>query len=515
MSLHAGLTQADLALLAFTRNHRRPAFELDGETWTYAQAADRTFRGARALIALGLSLGEGVAVLSANRPEVFCAATGAILVGARYTPLNPYASLADHAFVLTDAGVRILLYDPAFRDRAVELGEHCPELRPLPLFGERGSLEGLGAEQSNAPLITRRDPEDIAVLAYTGGTTGQPKGVMLSHRAVVTNIVTALAEWQLPHSIRLLLASPLSHAAGALVLPTLLCGGTVYLHRKFDPARVLDTVQSERLTTLLGVPTMIYALLDELGHKSRDVSSLETFIYGSAPMNPARLQEALDRFGPVLMQHYAQTEAPMTLTMLRKEDHDLSRPHLLRSCGQPTLGARIALLGDDDVPVPTGQAAEICACGPLVMSGYWNRPRETQEALRGGWLRTGDIAHQDEEGYLYIVDRKKDVIITGGFNVYPREVEDVLCAHPAVAEAAIIGVPHDHWGEQVCAVIMRRSGSDVAAEELMNWVRDRKGAVQAPKQIEFVDRMPLTPVGKIDKAALRAPHWKGASRSVN
>ena len=233
-------------------------------------------------------------------------------------------------------------------------------------------------------------------------------------------------------------------------------------------------------------------------------------------MSPARLTEAMTVFGPVFMQLYAQSEAPNTVTVLRQQDHDPERfPHRLASCGRPIANSQVKLLDDDGHEVPVGEVGEICVRGPLVMQGYWNKPEESARALRHGWLYTGDLARRDADGFIYIVDRSKDMIISGGFNVYPREVEDALTADPAVASAAVIGVPDPKWGEAVKALVVLKPGAQVSAEALIARVREAKGAVQAPKSIEFVDALPVTGLGKLDKKAIRARYWDGQQRAVH
>jgi fatty-acyl-CoA synthase len=231
-------------------------------------------------------------------------------------------------------------------------------------------------------------------------------------------------------------------------------------------------------------------------------------------MSPTRLKEALELFGPVMMQCYGQTEC-IHLTMLRKEEHRLDKPERLASCGRPPAGIRMALLDEQGREVPRGEIGEVCIRGHAIMRGYWNRPEQTEEALRGGWLHTGDLAYCDDEGFYYLVDRAKDMIISGGFNVYPREVEDVLTAHPAVAMAAVIGVPDEKWGEKVVAVIVPRPGESVDAQEMISLVKDKKGAIMAPKQVDFVDSLPQTALGKTDKKALRKQYWGDQERMVN
>jgi fatty-acyl-CoA synthase len=263
---------------------------------------------------------------------------------------------------------------------------------------------------------------------------------------------------------------------------------------------------------------MIYALMDHPDSHTRDLSSLETVYYGASAMNPVRLAEAIRRFGPIFAQYYGQSEAPMVITYLAKGDHDEKR---LTSCGRPTLFARTALLDADGHPVPAGEVGEICVSGPLLAGGYWNLPEETARTFKDGWLRTGDMAREDDDGFFYIVDRVKDMIVTGGFNVFPREVEDVVAEHPAVAQVCVIGTPDDKWGEAVTAVIVLRPGHPSDADavatvtaEIQAAVKERKGSVQSPKQVVVVDSVPVTALGKPDKKAVRAQFWSGSERSI-
>jgi fatty-acyl-CoA synthase len=298
-------------------------------------------------------------------------------------------------------------------------------------------------------------------------------------------------------------------------VPVLLRGGSLLVLPQFEPGAVLTAIERHRITSVMLVPSMIYALLDHPRFDDTDLSSLGTIFYGASPMSPTRLQEAIRRFGPILFQFYGQTECPQTLCVLRQEEHlddDLSR---LSTCGRPVPWARVALLDDDGQEVPRGEPGEICVQGPLVMKGYWNRPEETAAAFAHGWLHTGDVAREDADGFLTIVDRKKDMIVSGGFNVFPREVEDVIGSHPAVAAVGVVGVPDEKWGEAVKAVVVRRPGATVDAEELVALVKEKKGSHHAPKSVDFVDAIPTTAVGKPDKRALRARYWSDADRLVH
>jgi fatty-acyl-CoA synthase len=325
---------------------------------------------------------------------------------------------------------------------------------------------------------------------------------MRRHPAVA-HIMTigTTTDFEIPFDARYLAVAPITHVAGTKVLPVLQRGGTVHLQDGFDPGRFLRTVQDERITMTLAVPTMVYALLDHPDLDRTDLGSLELLLYGASPMSPTRLAEGIARIGPVFSQLYGQTEC-YPITVLRRAEH--ADPTLEGSCGVPVSTVEIALLDAEGNPVAPGEPGEICARGPAVMEEYWRKPELTAETFAHGWLHTGDVARMDERGYLTIVDRTKDMIISGGFNVFPREVEDALTSHDAVAIAAVFGRPDEKWGEAVTAAVVLRPGATATPEELTAHVRERKGAVQTPKSVHILDSLPTTAVGKIDKKALRA-----------
>ena len=302
--------------------------------------------------------------------------------------------------------------------------------------------------------------------------------------------------------------APISHVAGTKVLPTLMRGGTVHMLKGFDPEAVFKTIERERINFTLFVPTMIYVMLDHPALDKTDLSSLELLLYGASAMSPSRLVEGIERIGPVFSQLYGQTEC-YPVSVLRKADHDPRTPELFLSCGFPIAACQVRILDNDDREVATGEAGEICVRATHVMAEYWKRPDITAETLKSGWLHTGDIARKDERGYMFILDRKKDMIVSGGFNIFPREVEDVLSQHADVAMVAVVGVPDDKWGEAVTAVIVAREGAQPNADELINLVKARKGSAHAPKHIKFVDELPMTGVGKVDKKVLKASFWTG------
>jgi len=518
--LYEGCGMGDLIVRAVQRGGDRVAFVLDDRQLTYREFGELLSRFIQALEARGLKKGDAIATLSSNRPEAFLTTAASYVMGLRITWLHPLGSEDDHAYMIEDSGVTTLFFDPeSFTERGRALIGRVPGLSRVYGFGPNPLGEDILAAAASLrpkPLEVRAGADDICVLIYTGGTTGKPKGVVHTQRVHVTMVMMELAEWDWPAEVRFLAMTPITHAAGAMIVAVLMQSGTFVMSKGFDADRFIHLVEKHRITATFLVPTMIYVLLDHPKIAAANLSSLDLVIYGASPMSPARLAEGMKRFGPVFMQLYAQSEAPNTVTVLRKADHDPDRwPHRLASCGTPIAGNQVKLLDEAGQEVAVGEVGEICVRGPLVMQGYWKKPAETAAAFRHGWLHTGDMARRDADGFLYIVDRSKDMIISGGFNVYPREVEDVLTQHPAVASAAVIGVPDEKWGEAVKALVVLKAGQAASAAELIALVREHKGPVQAPKSVDFVDSLPVTGLGKLDKKAIRARYWAGKDRAVH
>ena len=518
--LHDAATMGDVVTAALRRFPDRVAFRQDSTELTYRQVDDLLARWVSVLRERGLQSGDGVGLLSPNRPEAWLAQIAPALAGGRYTALHPLGSLGDHLHACDEAELRLLFVDPAFEERAARLLEKAATVESVFTFGPSGIGEDINELAAHVALNGRleRGPHgagDVGYLLYTGGTTGVPKAAILSDRAVVAHYYGTALGWDLPEQIRYLAVAPISHAAGMLIMPVLLSGGTVILQRRFDPAAWLHAIAAEHANVSLLVPTMMYALLDHPQLESIDLSSLETVMYGASPISPTRLAEAIERIGPVFCQLYGQTESAGQGTSLWRAQHDPADLHRLTSCGTAMPFSRVTVLDDEGQRVPDGTPGELCIQGPAVMQGYWKQPELTASTLAGGWLHTGDIGIRDEEGFFYIVDRKKDMIISGGFNVFPREVEDVLADHPALSAVAVIGVPDEKWGEAVRALVVLRPAAQVDPAELIELVKERKGPVYAPKTVEFLENLPLTPVGKADKRALRARYWEGRDRSVS
>ena len=514
--LHSPPLMPELLATALNRYDDRPAVLVDGATVTYRGYREAVSRWSQAYRSIGIGPGDGISILARNRPEVLFATGASTMVGARGTPLHPLGSLDDHAYVLENADIQTLVFDPALDEHVAALKEKTPGLKRLLALGPSSIAENIADLAARftpehrlvAPVV---DPEAVSAMSFTGGTTGRPKGVLISYRGGAELTRIQMAEWQFPDEMRFLIAAPLSHAAGAFTVPVLLSGGSFIVLPGFTPGGWIKAVEEHRITSTMIVPAMLYAILDHPDLAAADTSSLETVFYGASAASPARLAQAIERFGPVFYQFYGQNEAPMTITVLRKEEHT---PDKLATCGRPVPWVRAALLDEDCEPVRRGEPGEICVQGALVMNGYNKLPEETAEAFRGGWLHTGDVAREDEDGYWTIVDRTKDMIVSGGFNVFPREVEDVLTSHPDVAAAAVIGVPDEKWGEAVKAVVVPRPGSEIDAEALIALVREAKGPIHAPKSVDVAESIPLTPVGKADKKALREQYWAGSARRV-
>jgi fatty-acyl-CoA synthase len=504
-------------LRALARYPSRTAFRWPGGSLTYRGATDLIGRMQAVFMKLGLPPGARVAFLTANRADTWCAGVAAQLSRLALTWLHPLGSLGDQLFQLEDSEAEMLVIDAnAFRDRGGELAEKVQGVMTVFTLGPANYGIDLLATIEEAGHATARcfaRADDFATLNYTGGTTGKSKGALRYHREYGGFASAILADFEIPEAARYLTVAPISHVAGTKVLPTLMRGGTVHMLKGFDPEAVLTTIEQERINFTLFVPTMIYVLLDHPALARTDLSSLELLLYGASAMSPSRLVEGIERIGPVFSQLYGQTEC-YPVSVLRKADHDLGMPELFLSCGYPIAACEVKILDGDDREVETGEAGEICVRAPHVMAEYWKRPETTEETLKNGWLHTGDIARKDERGYMFILDRKKDMIVSGGFNIFPREVEDVLSQHADVAMCAVVGVPDDKWGEAVTAVVVVREGTHPDPDELINLVKARKGSAHAPKQIQFVEELPMTGVGKVDKKVLRARFWAGRERMV-
>jgi len=515
--LHASSPACAQTLRALSRYPDRTAFAWPEGSLSYQGTIDLIGRIQGVFMRLALEPGARVAFLTANRADTWCAGVAAQLARLCITWLHPLGSLEDQLFQLEDSEAEMLVVDAvAFRDRGGELATRATRLKAVFTMGPADyGTDLLQAIETGGHFSARclAGSDDLSTLNYTGGTTGKSKGALRYHRENAGAAAAILADFEIPEGARYLTVAPISHVAGTKVLPTLMRGGTVHMLKGFDPEAVLATIARERINFTLLVPTMIYVLLDQPALGKTDLSSLELVLYGASAMSPTRLVEGIERIGPVFSQLYGQTEC-YPISVLRKSDHDPKNPELFLSCGFPIAACEVKILDDNDREAKTGEAGEICVRAPHAMAKYWKRPDITAETLKNGWVHTGDIARRDERGYMFILDRKKDMIVSGAFNIFPREVEDVLSQHADVAMVAVVGIPDEKWGEAVTAIIVPRDGARPDPDELINLVKTRKGSAHAPKQIQFVKQLPMTGVGKVDKKVLRAGFWSGRDRMV-
>jgi fatty-acyl-CoA synthase len=487
-----------------------PCLTTGGETLTYAEVVDLSHRVAAALVSHGVEPGDKVAILSANDPVAFTCVFGISRAGAVWCPVNPRNEAAENRELLELFECSVVIYQAAFAPLVEKIRDDLPMLTTLVCLdragdGVLGWEEFLGAAAGEP--VDRKSVDDLSMIVGTGGTTGRPKGVMLTGSNLET--MTALTLMSYPFEGRpvYLALAPLTHAAGVLCFPVLALGGEIVVMRAPDVGAFLDLIQEHAVTHTFLPPTLIYMVLGHERLEATDLSSLQCFWYGAAPMSASRLEEALTRIGPVMGQLFGQTEAPMMISTMAPRDHFLPNGSVARSrlssAGRPTPLVTVAVMAPDGTVLPTGARGEIVVRGSLVMAGYYRNPDATAEASAYGWHHTGDIGYLDEDGFLFIVDRAKDMVITGGFNVYSTEVEQALMAHPAVQDCAVVGLPDEKWGERVTAVVQARAGQQVDPAELTAFVKERIGSVKAPKQVEVWADLPRSKVGKVLKTDIR------------
>jgi acyl-CoA synthetase (AMP-forming)/AMP-acid ligase II len=491
------------------RWHReRPAILFGEERMSFAEVDALSSRIAHALRdRVGLREHEPVALLVDNGllsiPLDFACVKARLV----RVPLNGRLSLAEHRQMIEGLGVRHLIHNGGQAQRARALAEELPGLRVL---GE--DLLSLARDCPDTDPALPAEPGDVIVALYTSGTTGTLKAAQhtqASYAAIAANILTSLVDPG-PGEIMLHAASMI-HASGTFVLPYWIRGGIAGVLPGFQPAAYLDAVRRWRPAALNMVPTMLAMLMEEPGFAEADLSSIETIIYGASPMPRPLIERALARFGPVFVQYYGQTEAPLAIAALGKQDHlDTAR---LGACGRPSVECELRLVDESGADAAPGEPGEIALRAPFMMKGYRDAEELNAETfLPGGWLRTRDVGRFDDQGYLHLVDRTSDMIVTGGYNVYPREVEDVLACHEAVREVAVVGLPDDKWGEAVTAFVVVRE--ETQAQELIAHARDALAGYKVPKSVRFVEAIPKSAIGKPLRRALREPFWEGKERRI-
>jgi long-chain acyl-CoA synthetase len=495
------------------RDHgRRIAIDHEGQQVTYAQFHDLVECSARKIAALGAAKGDRVAVMLQNSPDYLDLYYSTARAGTMIVPLNTRWHINEIIFTLADSGSKLLFVDERFATLVPQIRAGNTALEHIVFTGTGQCGEGMvdwRTCKDTGALPGEPDENDIVGLFYTSGTTGGPKGAMLTHRNVYSNAIhTMLPPLEYQTEGKYLHSAPMFHLADAGAIHALtLCGVTHCFLPSFDAEGTLRAIQEHRITNLVLVPTMLNMVLNHPNFDRYDLSSLKRITYGASPMPLPLLQLAMEKLGCEFIQGYGMTEVSPVLTMLKPEDHrleNLDRAFApVKSAGKPVTGVEVRVVDYNDNDVPVGEVGEIIARGPNIMKGYWNRPEVNREVLRGGWMHTGDLGALDEEGFLYILDRKKDMIKTGGENVYSPEVESVLCAHPCVLEASVIGVPDARWGETIRAVVVARPGTAVTEPEIIAWCRDRLTHFKCPTSAVFAETLPKGGTGKVQKNILR------------
>jgi long-chain acyl-CoA synthetase len=493
----------------------------DGGSRSWAETRDRVDRLAGGLRDLGAAKGERIAILALNGPHYLEASWAAARLGAILQTMNMRLSPPELAQQVADAGPKLMLVSPelgALGDAA------APELPKIALSGAMGSgatgpgsVEDLIASAKPVAALTPLAPDDTLAIFYTSGTTGTPKGVMITHQNILANSAFLLPVIGYAADDITLHAAPMFHVSDFCAsFAQLLAGGSHAFLPRFAPDALPAAVERYKATNLILIPAMINALVRDPAVGKHDLSSWRLLFYGGAPISEDLLRRCFAQLPCGLAQGYGQTEATHTVCVLTEDDHRraLDEPHLLSSCGRPLIGVEARVVDDDGGVLPPDAIGEVIVRAPNVMKGYWNQPKATAETVRDGWLHTGDLGRFDAEGYLTLVDRKKDMIVSGGENVYSAEVENAMAGHPAVVEAAAIAVPDDKMGERVHAVVVLAEGAAASEADLREHCRATVAGFKLPRTFEFTDALPKTAAGKVRKAELRAPHWAGSDRLV-
>lgn len=492
--------------------------------YTFDEVGELSCRVANKLLALGLPKETKGAIWSANDVTAWACTLGLWRANMTWIPVNARNSAQENHYILDAFDCEVMFYQNEFAPIIAELRPQLPKIKNWICIDADGadapSLEDWCAGQPSTRPEVAYAMDDVVMLSPTGGTTGMPKGVMNTHRSVQTFIAhfmlaCAYRDGEKPVNLA---AAPMTHTAGLLAVPCTAQGGTVVVITKPDPALMLGAIVQHKVSEFFLPPTVIYKLLEIPGIETVDLSSVKYLMYGAAPMSVEKLKKAIEVFGPIMAGGYGQTEAPASISNLRPDEHLVDGKPAgdarLSSVGQPNPLIRVEVMNDANQILPRGESGEICVRGDLIMKGYYKQPEKTAETIIDGWLHTGDVGHIDADGYLHLTDRKKDMIISGGFNVYPSEVEQVLWSHPAVQDCAVIGVPDEKWGEAVKAVVELNPDHSTTAQELIALCKARLGSVMAPKSVDFITSLPRSPVGKVLKKDLRQQYWENSARKI-
>ena len=503
----------------------RMAIIHEGHRFTFRRLNDRVNRLAHAFLGLGLPKGDRVALLSANRHQLVEADFACYKAGLVRVPLNARLSMPELIHMLNNSESSVLILGPEFIEGIERVRSEIPTVRHYIALSQTppSMLDYESFLQVNSPDEPKVGAglDDLCSLNYTSGTTGKLKAVMMSHR----NRICQARKFLLVPDVNIQKdgvmchVGPITHASGGMILPFMIRGACNLILRTFDAQLLLETIEREKVTHLFTVPTMLNFLMAYPDLKKYDLSSIQMIMYGASPMPVERIKQALGIFGPVLVQGYGQTETTSGFTFLSKDDHlfegDPKKLRRLASAGLPSPECEVRVVNEQGEDVKPGEVGEIIERGDDSMLGYWKDPELTAETLKDGWVYTRDMAAVDEDGYIYIVDRKSDMIISGGFNIYPSEVENALHMNPAVFEAAVVAVPDEQWGESVKAVVVLRPGMKATEEEVIEHCKKHLASFKKPKSVDFSSELPKNPYGKVLRRKLREKYWVGQERMVH
>jgi long-chain acyl-CoA synthetase len=499
----------------------KTALVFEDKRYTFKQVNQRINSLINALASMGVKKGDRVALLAYNCSQYF-EVFSVIKAGMVCVPLNYRSVARELVYLINNSEANTLILEKEFVNTILPIRNEIPGVNNFICLD--AAVENMASYEQLLSSFPPDEPtedvktDDPSILFYTSGTTGRPKGAVHTHKSLLAE-AAAVGQNFTPDDIALCVM-PFFHVAGSAVylFPAFASGATVVIHKKFEETPILETIEKEKVTYICLVPAMIIRLLEHPDLDKYDLSSLRTIVYTGAPMPFEMLKQGVKRFGKIFVQLLGQTET-LNLTILNKEDHNIEgsarETRRLESVGRPPKPGQVRIVDEKNKDVAVGEVGEIIARSDRIMKGYWKMPKETAETIKDGWLHTGDLGRMDEDGYIYIVDRRKDMIISGGENIYSREVEEVLYTHPAVQEAAVVGIPDEKWGESVKAVIVLRKGMTATEDEIINYCKERLASYKKPKSVEFWDRLPMTGSGKIMKNEIRDRYWKGYEKKVH
>jgi acyl-CoA synthetase (AMP-forming)/AMP-acid ligase II len=518
-------TVGEVARMQAANRPDAPAYVFEGRSTTFSEFDAHANQIANGLRAAGLGKGSRVAYLGKNSDHYFEAFIGASKIGAVMAPVNWRLAAPEIVYIIDDCRAEVLFVGPEFTDLARRM---APELKTLrKIIAMEGSVPEWESFEAWRDKQSAEEPEadigwdDVVIQLYTSGTTGRPKGAMIKHAGILgmrQQPPELMAEWNKWQDGDVsLIAMPIFHIGGSgWGITSLVNGAKGVVAREFDPHKVLDFIERDRITKFFMVPAAMQIVVRHPRAREVDYSAIKYIMYGASPIPLDLLRECMEVFGCGFVQMYGMTETTGTIVALPPEDHDPNGNERMRSAGKPLPGVEIAILDEAGNRLPPRQVGEIATRSIANMAGYWNLPEATAKTIDAeGWLRTGDAGYMDEDGYVYIHDRVKDMIISGGENVYPAEVENAIFGHPDVADVAVIGVPDEKWGEAVKAIVVRKPGRDPKPEDIIAWARARIAGYKTPKTVDFIEALPRNPSGKILRRELREPYWAGKKRRVN